>query len=356
MSLTARMNLSEPSFALAGPPQESAGFWQATVDSLAANIAVLNDEGVIVAVNQAWADFATDNGAECATGCGSRGLGIGADYLAVCEAASATEPLAGEVHHAIADVLAGRSDGYRTEYPCHAPDQERWFSMRVAPFDGAGTFGALVVHQDITARWQAEHAVSEHASLLDAANAALIATDLEGLVTHWTAGAERLYGWSAAEVIGRSISELTVGPEDQELGAAILQTVLENGQWEGRFEVRRRDGTQFPAYVRDTLLCEPDGQPRGFVGVSIDISERVAMEQELRGTRDFLATVTRTMPDGLYVLDQEGRLAFINEAAEQMLGWTREDLIGEVMHDVTHSLREDGSPLSIEDSSDHSRA
>ena len=221
--------------------------------------------------------------------------------------------------------------------------------MRVAPFDGAGTSGALVVHQDITARRQAERAVSEHASLLDAANAALIATNLDGLVTHWTAAAERLYGWSAAEVIGRSISELTVGPKDQELGAAILQTVLEHGQWEGRFDVRRRDGTQFPAYVRDTLLRDADGQPRGFVGVSIDISERVATEQELRGTRDFLATVTRTMPDGLYVLDQEGRLAFINEAAEQMLGWTRDDLIGEVMHDVTHSLREDGSPLRIED-------
>lgn len=67
---------------------------------------------------------------------------------------------------------------------------------------------------------------------------------------------------------------------------------------------------------------------------------------ELRG---FLEAVIQTVRDGVYVLDVEGRLRFINEAAEQVLGWTRDELLGRVMHDVIHTLREDGSPRPFED-------
>jgi PAS domain S-box-containing protein len=99
---------------------------------------------------------------------------------------------------------------------------------------------------------------------------AVIATDLGGTVSRWNAAAEELYGWSARDVLGRAITDLTVGPHDQELAQAIMRSVRDARSWEGEFEVRAKDGTQFLAHVRDTLIEDDDGRPIGLVGVSID--------------------------------------------------------------------------------------
>jgi anti-anti-sigma factor len=101
---------------------------------------------------------------------------------------------------------------------------------------------------------------------------AVIATDLAGVVTHWNSEAARLYGWSAAEVLGRPIVELTVGPDDQLLADEIMDGVRQTGAWEGEFDVRRKDGTRFLAYVRDELVEDEHGNPVGLVGVSVDSS------------------------------------------------------------------------------------
>ena len=119
--------------------------------------------------------------------------------------------------------------------------------------------------------------------------------------------------------------------------------MTDGGQWEGPMEVRGRDGIWVAAYVRNKLLSDADGWPTGVIGVSVDTTERVLMACQLRGARDFLATVTHTMPDGLFVLDVEGRVTLVNEAAERMLGWTERELLGELMHEKTHALTADGA-------------
>jgi PAS domain S-box-containing protein len=83
--------------------------------------------------------------------------------------------------------------------------------------------------------------------------------------------------------------------------------------------------------------------------VAIDISARVGVEQELRTARDYLNTVTDSVAEGLFTLDAEGRTTYVNRAAEQMLGWTSEQLVGRVMHDVTHFRCADGSEFPIEE-------
>jgi anti-anti-sigma factor len=98
---------------------------------------------------------------------------------------------------------------------------------------------------------------------------AVIATDLTGIVMAWNAAAERLYGWSAHDVIGRPITELTVGPEDAGLAEQILESVRHAGTWSGEFEVRRKDGTRFQAYVHDVLISDDHDQVIGVLGVSI---------------------------------------------------------------------------------------
>ena len=117
---------------------------------------------------------------------------------------------------------------------------------------------------------QASVAPDELEDLLQQGELAVIATDLAGTVTHWSAGAERLYGWSRTEVIGRPITELTVGPEDTQVAENIMEHVRETGRWEGEFWVRRKDGTAFLATVREAMIADKHGTLIGLVGVSVE--------------------------------------------------------------------------------------
>ena len=71
--------------------------------------------------------------------------------------------------------------------------------MRVAPLEGGGVLRLIITQNDVTARHESECRSREQAELLDAVGAAIIASDLDGLITHWSDGAERLYGWQAVE-------------------------------------------------------------------------------------------------------------------------------------------------------------
>jgi PAS domain S-box-containing protein len=73
-------------------------------------------------------------------------------------------------------------------------------------------------------------------------------------------------------VSGRPITELTVGPQDVDLAEEIMESVRRSGAWMGEFDVRRRDGSRFPAQVRNTLIKDEDGRAVGLAGISIAAS------------------------------------------------------------------------------------
>ena len=134
---------------------------------------------------------------------------------------------------------------------------------------------------------RASVAPDELEALLQQEELAVIATDLAGTVTHWSAGeAERLYGWSRTEVIGRPITELTVGPEDTRVAENIMDCVRRTGRWEGEFWVRRRDETTFLASVREAMIADEHGSLIGLVGVSgRSVRARDRSKLRLRGSR-----------------------------------------------------------------------
>jgi PAS domain S-box-containing protein len=101
---------------------------------------------------------------------------------------------------------------------------------------------------------------------------AVIVTNLAGRVTAWNRAAERLYGWAAPEVVGRAITELTVGSDDQDVAEEIMQAIQTTGVWEGEFTVRARDGARFVAHVRDTLVRDRNGRPVGVYGRSYAVA------------------------------------------------------------------------------------
>jgi diguanylate cyclase (GGDEF)-like protein/PAS domain S-box-containing protein len=147
--------------------------------------------------------------------------------------------------------------------------------------------------QDITARKAAEERVRFQGHLLDRVPLAVIATDLAGTVTHWNPYATTLYGWTAAEALGRPIGALTVGPAEQGTAAAIMARLRAGESWEGEFTTQHQDGTRFPAYVTNSPIIDEQGRLAGIVGVSIDITERLRADAALRASEAALAAGQR---------------------------------------------------------------
>ena len=185
--------------------------------------------------------------------------------------------------------------------------------------------------------------------LLDAIDAAVIATTLEGVVTHWNGAAERMYGWRRDEALGLPITRLTVSAARTADAGRVMEALRREGRWRGEFEVSRRDGSTFPAMVHNVLLRDDAGAPAGIAGVSMDISSRVQAERQLRAARDHLEALADSMGEGLLTVDPEGRVTYLNRAAEQLLGWRGEELVGRPLHETVHAPPEDGTPFAEAD-------
>ncbi len=125
-------------------------FRSAVLDSLGANIAVLDPNGEIVAVNARWQDFAIANQMH------NSNMGIGANYLAVCRSAKA-DPNARTALEGILDVIKGYQSFFYHEYPCHSPSEQRWFALRATPLIDYPNF-VVVSHEDISDRISPETA------------------------------------------------------------------------------------------------------------------------------------------------------------------------------------------------------
>ena len=120
-------------------------FTQNILDSLAANIVILDKNGIIKYTNKSWRDFAANNGEK------PNKVGIGVDYLKVLKKSKDKgADKAKEAYYGIKEVINGAKDEFVLEYPCHSPDEKRWFRMRVSEFKNEGPYSVVIHHENIT--------------------------------------------------------------------------------------------------------------------------------------------------------------------------------------------------------------
>src|SRR5687768_17193111 len=113
-----------------------------------------------------------------------------------------------------------------------------------------------------------ETIISRHAALFDTPRDAVIGTTVRGEIVYWNSGAEKIYGWNADEVLGRSIIEVTPSNGSREQAEAIMDRLRLGRSWTGSFRVRSRTGEEFNALVCDLPVRSPSGELIGFVGIS----------------------------------------------------------------------------------------
>ncbi len=137
---------------------------------------------------------------------------------------------------------------------------------------------------DITEQKKAEETLREQAALLDKAQDAILVRDLGNNIRFWNKSAERLYGWTAQEAIGRSVMELLY--HDVTALLAATEAVITQGEWVGEIEQWTKDGRPLVIEGRWTLVRDDQGKPKTILAINTDITQRKKLEQQfLRSQR-----------------------------------------------------------------------
>ncbi len=157
----------------------------------------------------------------------------------------------------------------------------------------------------------------------------VIMVDIAGVVTYWSGGAERMFGWSSGEALGRSVFELIrpdMSAEERERHRA---KVLASDVYRETALRRRKDGSRFPVDSTYVTLRDPAGEPLGVIGVARDVTEQVAARRSLEASEAELRAVIDSMSDSVIVRDATRAVVMMNDAAPAVFGLTSTQLRGD---------------------------
>ncbi|MGE5526179.1 MAG: PAS domain S-box protein, partial [Rhodospirillaceae bacterium] len=186
----------------------------------------------------------------------------------------------------------------------------------------------ISIVEDISARKYAEERLHLQARMLDMVGEAVVGTDPAGTVTYWNRHAERLYGWKAAEAVGKNIADVTTSPASREAREQIVRQLAGRNTTSGELELQRRDGTPFIAMVTTAPVIDAAGDIVGYVGISRDITQRKHAEQALLETQRKLELAMASANVGFWYWDiPAGQISYSREWKAQ-LGY-RDDEIGD---------------------------
>jgi two-component system cell cycle sensor histidine kinase/response regulator CckA len=172
------------------------------------------------------------------------------------------------------------------------------------------------------------------AVIVESSNDAILSRTLSGTVTSWNAASERLFGYSADEVIGGSITILAPPAQEGELEAVNL--LLQRGETIEQLEMTclRKDGTTIQVASTVSPITDAAGRLLGASAISRDVSEERRAEAALSGSEARSRAMLESSLDGVITLDQEGAIVEFSPAAEVIFGHRREDVLGRRMSEI----------------------
>lgn len=262
--------------------RESERFFRSTLDGLSSHIAVVDDAGEIVLTNKAYRDFAERNG--IAPGAVSEGI----NYLAVCDIAQGEDSEeACAFAQGIREVLSGKRPSFELEYPCHSPDEQRWFFGHITPLTGEGPRRVVVAHENITERKRAEEALinseKKYRNIFENATEGIFQSTPKGRYISVNPAFARIGGYSSPEEMMESVSDIQkkmyVHQEDR---ARLLQLLNKHDSvTHFEAEIRRGDNAIIWISMNVRAIRDEGGEITLLEGTIADITERKRAEEEI---------------------------------------------------------------------------
>jgi two-component system, OmpR family, sensor histidine kinase VicK len=205
---------------------------------------------------------------------------------------------------------------------------------------------------DVTTQRAAEATLREsearYRQLVEGSLGMVCTHDLRGtLLTINTHGAETI-GHTVEEMAGHNLADF-IAPEKQGALPAYLKKIGETGEAQGLLHLSHADGEVRVVAYRNKLIVVPGRAPY-VLGFGVDISEQVRAEGRLRTLTRQSDSILASVGDGIYGIDLEGKVTFVNAAAMQMLGYKQDEMLDRVMHELIHHTRADGTAYDSIDS------
>jgi len=316
----------------------------AILNALPAHIALVDQDGVIVAVNESWRRFTQANNAPAPNAY------LGWKYLQVCDAAKglyAEEALL--VAAGLKDVLCGRQTHFTIEYPCHSSAEERWFRLLISPLREDRQAGAVVMHINITEQrrvqdalrkseqeqWQlAQQLAIERSRLVAAQQVAKVGsweTDLTTMQVVWSEETHRIFETDPATFQPTHPEFLRcVHPEDRMMvDRKFRDSFYQLSAQESEHRLLLPDGRIKFVMERWQAFHDELGRPLRALGTCRDITEQKTAEAEIQRSTSLLRAVADGMPEAVFVKDLAGRYLLFNQGAARLVGKPVEEVIGQ---------------------------
>ncbi len=202
---------------------------------------------------------------------------------------------------------------------------------------GQRPFLTVGLVEDITERRRADEVKARLSAIVESADDAIISETTDGVIQTWNKGAERIYGYTAEEAIGKHIS-LLAPPERRSQISGILDKIVRGERIEHFETVRKRkDGTRLHVSIAVSPIVKPEGGITGASIIAHDITEQVRTQEVLKLTQFSVDHASVSV----FFVAPDARFLYVNEQACRSLGYTREELLSMAVYDI-----DPGRPLS----------
>ncbi len=291
---------------------------RSTLDSFPSEICVLDEDGIIVATNSSWRNFALANGLAPPQG------GEGDNYLAVCDRARG-DSLDGaeDFGRGIRRVMKGELPGFRREYSCDSPTQRRWFVGTVVRLQGLSPTRVMIVHEDITTLKLTEESLRESRDnyhlFFETMDDLIVIGAPDGSILYANPAVSRKLGYTLQELLAMGLLDLypySCRREGEEILAALFRRERDSCP----LPLRKKDGSELPVESR-IWMGRWDGGEVTFC-ISKDLST-------LQAALDMFQEIFEHNPSPLALCRAEtGEFVRVNEAFLRTLEYAPHELIG----------------------------
>lgn len=166
----------------------------------------------------------------------------------------------------------------------------------------------------------------------------IIAVDGDRSITQFNDAAQKTFGYSLREILGKHVEILYSDPKE---GLEVYEAARRTGRYTGEVTNRRKDGETFPSFVSASVLRDTKGRFMGVMGISRDITEHKQAEEALAAEKERLAVTLRSIGDGVITTDTEGDVVLVNAVAEKLIGWGEAEAVGRPLDEVFHIIDEE---------------
>lgn len=304
--------------------EESEAFSRGVLASLSSCVAVIDENGTIIAVNKAWENFATENGVTTL-----ERVATGTNYFDVCnKAAAAGDDIAAQAVKGIQSVLKKETKVFELQYPCHSAEKQRWFLLRAMLFED-GKPMAVVAHNDVTdivlAKQKLEESENRLRTIFNTEPECIKLLNKKGeLLDMNPAGLAMIEADNLQAVQGKSLLQFLV-PEYRNDFFNLIKKVFDGESGTLEFEIIGLKGTRRRMDTHAVPMRDANQNIIAQLAITRDVTVKKKGERDLRESESKYRTLMQQAGDSIVLFNEMGQILEANESALQLLGYSSEE-------------------------------